>query len=114
METTPLNVYVLGDFALVVNGLKHKVVRKFGSAVGVSGFCDYHQCLKKVDNLTHVVVVDGRVDGREFAFIAREIRAINPGAEVILHDSSDNVLRELSFMLRQRLVPEAAAVFALV
>ena len=112
METTPLNVYVLGEHTLVANGLKHRLMRKFGSAVDVSCFSDCSHCVKKVDYSTHVVVLDASVEGRDFESLARQVRALNPNADVLLHDNSDNILREISGLLRRMLVPEAAAVFA--
>ena|SRR5687767_2007573 len=114
METTPLIVYILGDHALIGNGLRHRLQQKFGSAVQVSTFCDVHHCLKKVDNLTQVAVVDEYVEGKPADWLGSQFRAINPEVEVLVHDSPGRVLQELSRMLRQRLVPEAAAVFALV
>jgi DNA-binding NarL/FixJ family response regulator len=114
METTPLNVFILGDYALVANGLRHKLQRKFGSAVQVSVFCDLHQCLKRVDNLTQMVVLDEYVEGRPASLVASQFRAINPQLEVVLHDSAQQVVQNIAVTLRQRLVPEAAAVFAFV
>ena len=64
MENTPLNVFILGSHALVLNGLKHKLQQKFGSTMATSIFCDVNSCMKKVDNLTHVLVIDELVEGR--------------------------------------------------
>ena len=114
MESTPFNVFILGDYALVANGLRHRLQQKFGSAVHVSVFCDVHHCLKKVDNSTHLVVVDEHVEGKPASFIGAQCRAINPEVEVVVHENAERVIRAVSMHLRQRLMPEAAAVFSFV
>lgn len=114
METTPFNVFILGDYALVANGLRHKLQQKFGSAVQMTVFYDVNHCLKRVDKLTHLVVVDEHVEGRPAALIASQLRAISPDVEVVVHDNADRVARAISAQLRQRLMPEAAAVFSFV
>ncbi len=114
MKKTPLTVFILGEHALVVNGLRHRIKQKFGSAVEVKLFCDVHLCLRSVDKDTDVLVLDEHLEGRRAGVWGSHFRAINPQVEVLRHDSEDHVLAELSTMLRQKLVPEAAAVFALV
>ena len=114
METTPLNVYILGEHALVINGLKHKLQQKFGSAVNPTLFCDVHQCLRQVNFDTHVLVVDATLEGKCAEVWGRQFRAISPSIEVIVHESSSAVIDGLRGILRNRLVPEAASLFAFV
>ena len=114
MENTPLNVFILGSHALVLNGLKHKLQQKFGSTMATSIFCDVNSCMKKVDNLTHVLVIDELVEGRAAEDWASQFRAIHPDIEVLVHRSSEQVIQQLRMLLHRRLMPEAASVFALV
>lgn len=112
MESTPLHIHILAEHSLIANGLRHRIQRKFASAVRVSVFCDLNAFLRKVDRDTELVVSDRLVEGRDLLSIARQVRAANPYAEVIAHEHPDQVLAWISAHLRSRLVPEAAAVFA--
>lgn len=114
MQTTPLNVLILGEHALVVNGLKRRLQQKFGSAVNTSVFCDVNQCLRNVQHDTDVLVLDANLEGRCAEAWGRQFRAISPSIEVIIHDSAAQVIDGLRGMLRNRLVPEAVSLFALV
>ena len=114
MENTPLNVLILGDYALVLNGLRRRLHLKFGSAMHAEVFCDAYQCLKRVDRFTHVLVIDEKVDNRTAEEWCRQFLAINPDLEVLVHRNSDHVLQELRMLLHRQLQPEAASVFAYV
>jgi DNA-binding NarL/FixJ family response regulator len=91
METQRINVFVLADNALVVNGLRHYLEDRFGDGINITGFYDNRSCLKKISDDTHIVVLDYFIGGRSGMETLRCIRAINSETEVIMHSSNEDV-----------------------
>ena len=101
MENGKINLFIVADNALVVNGLKHYIQKRFGTWINIFGFYDRKSCLKKVDGSTGVVVLDHFINGKPGIETLKSIKAINPLTEVIMHSSNEEVA-ELIHAFRKR------------
>src|SRR5258706_15613810 len=100
MERENLNLFILADNALVVNGLKHYLEERFNSRIRVYSFYDTKSCLKKVNRHTNVVVLDYFIGGRSGMEALRCIKALNPETEIIFHSSNDDVMAAVNAYLK--------------
>jgi DNA-binding NarL/FixJ family response regulator len=91
MGTTDLNVVIVAENALIVNGLKHYLRGRFGSSVNINCFYDFKSCLKNLKSDTDVVVVDFFIDGKKGADVLRSVKLINPHTEGVIHTSDEEV-----------------------
>jgi DNA-binding NarL/FixJ family response regulator len=99
MDAQKLNIYILADNALVVNGLRHALESRFRQRVNVTGFYDSRSCLKKVDANTHLAVLDYFLEGKSSLATSKCISAVNPKTRVIMHSSKEDVLNSVGSLL---------------
>jgi DNA-binding NtrC family response regulator len=86
-----INIFILADNVLVVNGLRHYLEDRFKERVSVSGFYETKSCLKNINGQTHLVVLDYFIGGRSGKETLRLIKAVNDETEVIMHSSNEDV-----------------------
>lgn len=91
MEEEKLNLFIVADNVLVVNGLKHYLTERFGDKIRITNFYDSRSCLKKLHSGIHMVVLDYVISGRSVAETLKSIRKINPNAKVVMHSSNEEV-----------------------
>jgi hypothetical protein len=106
MRTTDLNVFIVAENALLVNGLKHYLREKFGLSLNISCFYDFKSCLKNVKADTDVVIVDFFLDGKKSTDVLRSVKLINPGTQGILHTCDEEVAENLAHLMH--IMPKAA------
>jgi DNA-binding NarL/FixJ family response regulator len=108
MEMQRLNLFILSDNALVVNGLRHYLESRFPNRVMVTGFYDGKSCLKKVDQNTHVVVMDYFLEGRSSLPTLKCIEAINPRTKIIMHSCNQDVELAVEKLLKGEVIYNTA------
>jgi DNA-binding NarL/FixJ family response regulator len=91
MESGKINLFIVADNALLVNGLKHYLEKRFGTGVRISNFYNKKSCLKKVNKNTQVVIVDSFLGGKSGFETLKTIKTINPNTEIIMHTSEEEV-----------------------
>ena len=100
METTTLKVLIAANNALVVNGLRHSLERKYGSGIRVTCSYDLKSCLRNIGFGQDVVVLDEHLDGVNVEELHRKIKTIDPAVFTTIHTSDSDVsefINELIF-----------------
>lgn len=92
METHTTNIFIVDDNNLVLTSLKQSLEDKFQSSIQVSTFIDGESCLEKVNQVTHIVILDYFLDGENGLEILKKIKEKNPETEVIMFSSNEDVL----------------------
>jgi DNA-binding NarL/FixJ family response regulator len=94
METPArkMNLFILSDNALVVCGLKHSLLEKFGDQIRIYNFYDRRSCLRRMNEDVQIVVLDHFISGRSANDTRLAIKSLNPGTEVIMHSSPQEVI----------------------
>ena len=64
MTTQGINLFIVDDNKLLVTDLKHYLQNRFGAGVTISTFDTGEGCLEKVNENTHVVILDYFLDGK--------------------------------------------------
>ncbi|HYC30018.1 MAG TPA: hypothetical protein VEB42_14395 [Chitinophagaceae bacterium] len=91
MERTPLKVHIAADNALVVNGLRHSLERRYGSVIRVTCSYDLKNCLRNLGFGQDVVVVDDRIDGINGEDLHRKILSVDNSVALTTHVSDEQV-----------------------
>lgn len=86
-----LNLVIVANNALVVNGLKHYLKDRYGEDVSISNFYDSRSCLRKMKKDTQVIVTDCFLNGRNAADCLKSVKQTYPNAKIILHSSREEV-----------------------
>jgi DNA-binding NarL/FixJ family response regulator len=111
MEAQKLNICILADNALVVNGLRHSLESRFPNRINVTGFYDSRNFLKKVDQNTQAVVLDYFLEGKSSLATFKCIQAINPKARIIMHSSKEDVINAIETMFKGETIYTTAIKF---
>jgi DNA-binding NarL/FixJ family response regulator len=106
MTSSVLNVIIVADQALIVNGLKNNLQKRFGPALNVVCVYDFKSLLKKVDRETDIVIVDPVMEGKKGTDVLRSVKLINPHVSGIFHTSCEDVTDILFRLLNS--VPKAS------
>ncbi len=101
MRTKELNLFILADNALVVNGLRHFLEDRFGASVRISQFFDVKSFLKQVSHTTDAVVVDYSVEGKKGSDIIKAVKDLNPHTEAIFHSSNEEIAATVRGLIRE-------------
>lgn len=96
-------VFIVAENALVVNGLKHRISRRFGDAMQVKCFYDFKTCLRHIKSGCEVIIVDPELDGKKAEDVFRSVRLINPSTRGIVHHDESQVLNVLEQFIPQQL-----------
>lgn len=91
MQTQGLNLFIVDDNKLMVMDLKHYLHNRFGVNLNISTFWDGESCLKKVNEKTHIVILDHFLNGKNGLDTLKSIKKINPGTEVIMLSSNEDI-----------------------
>jgi len=91
MTEEKINLFIVADNILVVNGLKHYLEARFGDSICISNFYDSRSCLKKINDRIQMVVLDYFISGRSATETHNTIKKINPKTRVIMHSSNEEV-----------------------
>lgn len=92
METQEINVFIVDDNKLLVNDLKNCLHESLGAGIQISIFYDGESCLKKIDEKTHIVILDYFMPGKNGLETLKSIKAINPKTEVIMLSSNEDIV----------------------
>lgn len=96
-----LNLFIVADNALVVNGLKHYLRNQFED-IEVTNFYDSRSCLKKINKQTQIVVIDQNINDKTGVDTLRSIKTINPETEVVVHTSREDVAAFLNLYYKEK------------
>ncbi len=91
METQKLNLFIVDDNRSLVVALKQFLQTKFGPNINISTFYDGESCLEKVNEGTHMVILDHFLNGKNGLEVLKLIKDINPKTEVIMLTSNDDI-----------------------
>jgi DNA-binding NtrC family response regulator len=91
MQTQGLNLFIVDDNTSMVTALKQYLINRFGISVQISTFSDGESCLEKVDEKTHIVILDHFMQGKNGVEILKSIKTINPKTEVIMLSSNEDM-----------------------
>ena len=95
MKPEKLNLFIVANNPLLVNGLRHHLEDRFGPSLNISNFYNGRSLLRRIDENTQVVVMDHLLQGRAGHEILKGIKAINPSIEVIMHSTDDEVIASI-------------------
>jgi two-component system response regulator AtoC len=91
MEKQGINLFIVDDNKLLAADLKHYLLNRFGADIQITIFSDGESCLEKIDNETHIVILDYYMDGKNGLEILKLIKAINPKTEVIMLSGNEDM-----------------------
>lgn len=91
METNGMNLFIVDDNRLMVADLKNYLQNRFGGSIQISTFSDGESCLEKVDNKTHIVILDYFLEGKNGLETLKSIKEINPKTEVIMLSGNEDI-----------------------
>jgi len=91
MQTQGLNLFIVDDNKLMVETMKQYLQSRFGLDIRISTFNDGDSCLTKVDQNTHVVILDYFMEGKNGLDVLKAIKTINPKTEVIMLSNNENI-----------------------
>jgi DNA-binding NarL/FixJ family response regulator len=91
METQGINLFIVDDNKLLVADLKNYLNNKFGVSLQISTFYDGESCLEKIDENTHIVILDYNMDGKDGLEVLKLIKIKNPKTEVIMLSSNEDM-----------------------
>jgi DNA-binding NarL/FixJ family response regulator len=86
-----LNLFIVANNALVVNGLRNYLKDRFGEKLNINNFYDSRTCLRNIRKDTQVIVTDYFLGGRNAEESLRSVKEINPSARIVLHSSREQV-----------------------
>lgn len=92
MDTHITNIFIVDDNKIVLATLKQALENRFNSNVQVSTFQDGESCLEKLNQVTHVVILDYYLEGENGLEILKKIKEKNPDTQVIMLSSNEDVL----------------------
>ncbi len=74
METQGTNLFIVDDNRLLATDLKHYLQNRFGNDLQISTFDDGESCLLRVNNDTHIVILDYLLEGENGLEILKSIK----------------------------------------
>jgi DNA-binding NtrC family response regulator len=91
MNISALNLFIVDDDALMAAGLRNHLTGRFGTEVNISIFPTGRSALRRVDNKTHLVILDYFLEGENGNDILRAIKIISPKTKVIMFSSNEDI-----------------------
>lgn len=91
METQGINLFIVDDNNMMVATLKQFLQNKFGVSLQISTFNSGESCLQKVDEETHIVILDYHMEGKNGLDTLKSIKEINPKTEVIMLSGNEDI-----------------------
>lgn len=91
METQGTNLFIVDDNLLSAEDLKHYLQNRFGKDIIVTTFANGESCLLKVNNETHIVILNYLLEGKNGLEILKSIKKINPNTEVIMLSGKEDM-----------------------
>lgn len=91
METQGTNLFIVDDNLLLAADLKYYLQNRFGKDIIVTTFENGESCLLKVNNDTHIVILDYFLEGKNGLEILKSIKKINPNTEVIMLSGNEDM-----------------------
>jgi DNA-binding NarL/FixJ family response regulator len=91
MEAQGVNLFIVDDNKLMVSTLKLFLQNRFGLDISISTFNDGESCLAKVDQDTHIVILDYFMEGKNGLDTLKSIKNINPKTEVIMLSKNEDM-----------------------
>jgi DNA-binding NarL/FixJ family response regulator len=100
MEDRKLNIFIIDQNKLVVNGLKYYLQNRYGQSVQINTFSDVKSFLQKADEKIDILIMDDPEHGNS-PEVLTSITSVYPEAKVIPLSSNESVALMLE-TFRQR------------
>ena len=98
MKFKKLNVFLLDENPITGAELKEYILSRFTDGVKIWTFTDEKKCLEKINNTTHLLIINDVINGKSGTHISKSIKEINPKTKVLtLSEHEDIVLTIESF-----------------
>ncbi len=91
MKSPSLNLFIVDDNKLTGEELQKYLEKRFGEGIKVLVFNDGKSCLEKIDEVTHIVIVNNIVKGEDGIEILKSIKEINPKTKVIMLSDHESI-----------------------
>ena len=91
MNTQKINLFIIGSNALLVQGLRNYLGKRFGIKLNISIYFGGESALKKVDQDTSIVILDYFIPHENGNDIQENIEKINPKTQVIMLTSNEEI-----------------------
>lgn len=91
MNSQGMNLFIVDDNKLMVNGLKQYLHSRFGQNLNISTFFTGESCLEKINESTNFVILDYFLGGENGNEILKSIKKINPKTVVIMLSCNEDV-----------------------
>ncbi len=91
MNSNNHRLFIIDDNQLLVADLRIYLESVFGETLTISTFNSGESALAKVDNETHIVILDYDLPGENGNEILKSIKAINPKTEVIMLTTNEDI-----------------------
>lgn len=107
MKNQPMNLLIVDKNKQIVDKLSEHLKDKFGMQVNISSFVDAESCMLKVDDKSHVIVLDYFMNNNENgtskspAEIFNVIKAKSPNTKVTMISSEEEAAEAIEEMKKQ-------------
>jgi DNA-binding NtrC family response regulator len=100
MKSNKLNVFIVDDDESMIIIVKNHLLKRFGKELNISAFDNGESCLEKMDEQTHVVILDYYLNGKNGLDILQLIKTKNPSTEVIMLSNNDDIVAAIESLKR--------------
>lgn len=106
MKIPALNLLIVDNNKLIIDTLSKHLVTRFGMGVNISPFFDAESCQVKIDEQSHVIVLDyflnhEEKENKRGLNIFNSIKEKNPTTQVTMISSSEAPLKAMEDMQRE-------------
>ncbi len=97
MKSSKLNLLILDDNLAIAQPLTNYLNNRFGERINLSMFIDGNECIRSIDQDSHVLILNYAMNGydegaRNRGEIFKRIKRRNPKTEVTMLTSKQNVM----------------------
>jgi DNA-binding NtrC family response regulator len=114
MDKKKLNVFIADEDKVMTTALKNDLTQTFGSDINITVFNDGKDCLEKIDDNTHMIILaydfNKRKSPENGIEILKFIKKTHPLTEVIMHSSNDDlrvILKSIKLGAKSYVVKES-------
>jgi DNA-binding NarL/FixJ family response regulator len=104
MKADQLNVHIVADSPLIVQGLKRRLTSSFGSLLNIRCYYDLKRCTKEVTPATSIIISDYFVGGISSIGAIDELRRSNPSVYPIMYSSTRDVISAIEAVIHCRFI----------
>lgn len=91
MKSPVLNLFIVDDNILVVNGLRNHLTARFGNGINITTFLSGKGALEKITADIHMVILDYALEGENGNDVLKSIKTKYPATEVVMLSSNNEM-----------------------